>query len=105
MILQPIYTPTSGLQLDLFERVLGTIVLSQHNLPLLLRTRVLHPYLLCHLVRKLPDEARIPELRCYAQVFATSHQGVGFAAFGRSRDAVRVEVLLLAAGNGNKSGA
>jgi hypothetical protein len=44
------------------------------------------------------DEARVPELRRDSEIFAAAHQGVGFAALGRGRDAVGVEVLLLAAG-------
>jgi len=50
------------------------------------------------------DEARVPELRSDSEVFAAAHQGVGFAAFGRSRDAVGVEVLLLAAGERDETG-
>jgi hypothetical protein len=64
---------------------------------------MLDPYLLCHLIRKLPDKARIPELRRYTQVLAAAHQGIGFAALGRSGDTVGVKVLLLAASDGNKS--
>lgn len=127
MILQPIYTSTLGLcalitpanastfflcvpthsraklQFDFFVWVSGAVVLSQHYLPLLLGAHMLHPYFLCHLVRELPDEAWVPEFRSNTQVFTASHQGVGFAAFGRSGNTVRVEVLLLATGNGNES--
>jgi hypothetical protein len=91
------------LRLHLLVWIFSAIVLPQHDLPLLLRTCVLNPHLLCHLVRKFANEPRIPELRCYTQVLAAAHQGVGFAAFGRRRDAIRVEVLLLAAGYGNEA--
>ena len=94
---------TLYLRLDDYKRVFGTIVFPQHNLPLLLGARMLHPHLLRHLGRKLADEARVPELRSDTQVFTASHQGVGFAAFGCGGDAVRVEVLLLAAGYGDEA--
>ena len=91
------------LQLHLLVRILGSVVLPQHNLPLLLCARMLHPHLLRHLIRKIANEARIPEFRRDTQVFATSHQGIRFAAFGRSGNAIGVEVLLLATGDGDKS--
>jgi hypothetical protein len=50
------------------------------------------------------DEARVPELRGDSEVFAAAHQRVGFAALGRGRDAVGVEVLLLTAGEGDEAG-
>jgi hypothetical protein len=89
--------------LHFLVRISGAIVLPQHNLPLLLRARMLHPHLLRHLVREFANEPGIPELRCYAQVLAAAHQGVGLAALGRRGNAVRVEVLLLAASYGNKT--
>lgn len=73
-------------------------------LPPLLRRRVLHHHLPPHLAHELLDEARVPEFRGDAQVLAAAHQGVGFAAFGRGRDAVRVEVGLFAAGDGDEAG-
>jgi hypothetical protein len=50
------------------------------------------------------NEARVPELRRDSEIFAAAHQGVGLAPFGRGRDAVGVEVLLLAAGEGDEAG-
>ena len=86
---------------DLFRLLEGIshgIILPQDNLLFLLLGHVLHPDLLRHVPGKCPDEPRVPELRRNAQVFTASHEGVGFAAFGSGGDAVRVEVLLLAAG-------
>ena len=46
---------------------------------------------------------RSPELARNAQILAAPHQCVGFAPLGRGGDAVGIEVLLLAAGDGNES--
>jgi hypothetical protein len=86
------------LHLHLLERVFNLIVLPDHNLPLLLRALMLDPHLPCDLARKLANKPRIPQFARDTQVLAAAHQGVGFAALGRRRDAVGVEVLLLAAG-------
>ena len=60
--------------------------------------------LLARFPHEPPNETGIPEFACDAQVLAASHQGVGFAAFGCGRDAVRVEVLLFAARYADESG-
>ena len=108
LIIHPIAQTRSGhalpalqscTKLGLLERVPHSVILPQHHLPLLLRRDMLHPDLLCHLIRELPDEARVPEVGGDAKVFAGAHQGVGLAAFGGGRDAVGVEVLLFAAGD------
>ena len=59
---------------------------------------MLDPLLDGVLLHELADEAGVPELRGDAEVLAAPHQGVGFRALGGGRDAVFVEVLLLATG-------
>lgn len=96
--------PSSRLHLNLLERIPGRIILPQHNLPLPLRARVLHPNLLGPLTIELADEPRIPEFRRNAQVLAAAHQRVRFAALGRGGNTVWIKVLLLAARDGHESG-
>jgi hypothetical protein len=62
-----------------------------------------YPHLPRQLGAKFTYKPRVPEFARDAQIFAAAHQGVGFAAFGRSGDAVWVEVLLLTAGYRDKS--
>ena len=50
------------------------------------------------------DESGIPELRGNSQVFAAAHERVGLTAFGGGGDAVGVEVLLFATGEGDEAG-
>jgi hypothetical protein len=50
------------------------------------------------------NESRIPELRSNSQIFTAAHERVRLAALGRGGDAVRVEVLLFAAGEGDEAG-
>lgn len=69
-------------------------------LPPLLRRRMLHNHLPDMALHEPSNESRIPEFAGDAQVLTAAHQGVGFAALGGGRDAVRVEVLLFAAGDG-----
>lgn len=52
---------------------------------------------------ELADEAWVPELGCNTEVFAAAHEGVALDSLCRSRDTVRVKVLLLAAGNTNQA--
>ncbi len=89
--------------LDLLIRILDTIILAHRNLLLLLRHRMLHPHLLRMLRHVLPYVAWIPQLRRHAQVLAAAHQRVGLAPLGGGGDAVRVEVVLFAAGDGDES--
>jgi len=64
---------------------------------------MLHPNLLTLVRHELADEAGIPQLRRDAQILAAAHQRVGLAALGGGGDALGVEVLLFAAGDGDKS--
>jgi hypothetical protein len=91
------------LHLNLLEGVFYCVVLPHDKLPLLLCAHVLSPHLFCVLCSELAYEAWIPELACDTQVFAATHQGVGFAAFSGGGDAIGVKVLLLATGDRNKS--
>ena len=83
--------------LALLERVLDRIILPDDNLPLLLSRNMLDPHLLCEFTVELADKPRIPQFARDAQVFAAAHQGVRLAPLGRSRDAIRVEILLFSA--------
>lgn len=58
-------------------------------------------------VGRLPgaDPARVPQLRGNAEIFAAAHHAVGLAAFGGGGDGIGGEVWLLAAGDGDESGA
>lgn len=56
------FIPLSHLALDLLIRVLYAVILAQHHLPLPLSAHMLNPHLLCHLGRKLANEAWVPEL-------------------------------------------
>lgn len=52
---------------------------------------------------ELPDESWVPQLTGNPQVFAAPHHCVGFATFGRSRDAIFIEVVLFSASDRYKS--
>jgi hypothetical protein len=88
----------------LLVRIPHLIVLAHKVLPSPLSGDVLDEKLADMSLHEAADEARVPELRGDSEVFAAAHQGVGFAAFGGGRDAVGVEVLLLAAGEGDEAG-
>ena len=66
---------------------------------LLFDPRVFYEDLYAMLRLELPDEAGVPELARDAEVFAAAHERVAFARLRRGRDAIRVEVFLLSAGN------
>jgi hypothetical protein len=85
------------LHLNLLIRILDRIILPNHHLSLLLRAHMLNPHLPRRLAGKLANKPRIPEFASNAQVLAAAHQRVGFTSLGRRRDAVGVEILLLAA--------
>jgi hypothetical protein len=91
------------LHLHLLERVFDLIILPDHNLPLLLRAHMFDPHLSRQLARKLANKPGIPQFTRNAQVFAAPHQRIGFTPFRRRRNAVGVEVLLLATGYGHKA--
>lgn len=71
--------------------------------PPLLRHHVLDDDLTRVGRQEFTDEARVPEFRGDAQIFAAAHKGVGLAAFGRGRDAFGVKVLLFTTGDGDES--
>lgn len=52
---------------------------------------------------ELADEARVPELACYAEVLAAPHERIALACLGRGGDAVRVEVFLFTARDGDEA--
>jgi hypothetical protein len=68
-----------------------------------LSRNMLHHQLAHVSLHEAANEPGIPELRSNSQVFAAAHQRVGLAALGRGGDAVRVEVLLFAAGEGDET--
>jgi hypothetical protein len=80
-------------------RIRHILVLPNPNLALPLIHHVLHKHFFGMRRLELADPARIPQLARNAQVLAAAHQRVRLAALGRRRDAVRVEVVLLAAGD------
>jgi hypothetical protein len=88
---------------DLLVGVSHLVVLAHEVLPPPLSRDVLDEQLADMSLHEAADEARVPELRRDSEVLAAAHQGVGFAAFGRGRDAVGVEILLLAAGEGDEA--
>lgn len=49
--------------------------------------------------QELLDEARVPQFTRNTKILTAAHQGIGLAAFCGSWDAIRIEVLLFAAGN------
>ena len=88
----------------LLVRVPDLIVLAHEVLSPPLSSDVLDEQLADMSLHEAANEARVPELRRDSEIFAAAHQGVGLAAFGRGRDAVGVEVLLFAAGEGDEAG-
>lgn len=92
----------AALHLRLLKGVFNDVIFPYHNLPLLLGSCMLDPHFLCLLDGEFADEARIPQLRCDAQVFAAPHEGIGFAALCRRRYSIGVEILLFATGYGNQ---
>jgi hypothetical protein len=88
----------------LLVRIPHLIVLAHEVLSPPLGSDVLDKQLADMSLHEAANEARVPELRRDSEIFAAAHQGVGLAAFGRGRDAVGVEVLLFAAGEGDEAG-
>ena len=89
--------------LALLERVFDSIILSDHNLPLLLSRLVLDPHLLCVFGVEVADESWIPQLTRNTQVLTAAHQGIGLAPLSSGGNTVRLKVLLLAARYRDKS--
>ena len=65
---------------------------------------MLHKHLASLLGHEAAHEARVPQFTGDTQVLAAAHQCVGLAAFGSGGNAVRGEVVLFAAGDGDESG-
>lgn len=85
----------------LLVRVLkGRLILPSPELALPARLGILHPHLDAVLSPECADEARIPELRGDAKVFATAHKRVRFGPFSRRSYAVWVKVFLLSTSSG-----
>lgn len=90
------YSPSHlGAHLALLERVPDSVILPDDDLPLLLSRLMLDPDLLCIFVIELANKPWIPQFARDAQIFTTSHKGVGFATLGCSGDTIRLEILLL----------
>lgn len=87
----------------LLERILQLIVLAHVMLPPPLSRNMLNHQLTHMTAHETANKPGVPEFRSDPQVLAAAHESVGFAAFGRRRDAVGVEVLLLAAGDGDEA--
>ena len=95
---------SSSRRSNILERILQLVVLAHVVLSPPLGCDVLHHHLAHVGLHEATDEPRIPELGGDSQVFAAAHEGVGLAALGRGGDAVGVEVLLFAAGEGDEAG-
>lgn len=99
----PMFYISRAIRLNLLERVFDRIILPQPDLLSLLRHRVLDERLPRVFLNELSDEPRIPELACNAEIFATPHQGIGFAAFCRGGYAFGREVVHFTTGDGDES--
>lgn len=107
----PILSPSLSLSLSLYLpsalliRVLRVVSFAHCNLALLLGRDVFNPDLLSVFFLKIPNVARVPQLRGDAQVLAAAHQRVGLAPFAGGGDTVVVtEELALATGLCDESG-
>jgi|SRR5690242_17627256 len=89
--------------LALLKRVSYSVILPNDDLPLLLCCHMLNPHLLGVFFVELADKPWVPKLTCDTQIFTAAHQSVGFTSFSRSRDAIGLEVLLLAARDRDKA--
>lgn len=61
------------------------------------------PDLLGLLLHECAYEPRVPQIASHAEIFATAHQRVRFATFGRCRDTLSREVVLFAARDRDES--
>lgn len=95
--------PSSRRRRDILVRVLQLVVFTHVMLPPPLSSDVLDHHLAHVGLHEPADESRVPEFGRDSQVFAAAHESVGFAAFGRGGDAVGVEVLLFATGEGDEA--
>lgn len=95
--------PSSRRRRDVLVRVLELVVFPHVMLSPPLRRDVLDHHLAHVSLHEPADESRVPEFGRDSQVLAAAHESVGFAAFGRGGDAVGVEVLLFAAGEGDEA--
>lgn len=92
-----------SIRFDFLKGVAGFVVLAHPHLLPLLGRHMLDEELLCMLGLEFPDVPWIPKLAGDAQVLATAHHGVGFAAFDCGGNAIWGEIIHLATSHGNKS--
>lgn len=95
---------SSSRRSHVLEGVFQLVVLAHVVLPPPLSSDVLHHHLAHVSLHEATDEPGIPELGGNSQIFAAAHERVGLAALGRGGDAIGVEVLLFAAGEGDEAG-
>ena len=95
---------SSSWRSDILERVLQLVVLAHVVLSPPLGCDVLHHHLAHVSLHESTDEPGIPKLRGNAKVLAAAHERVGLASLGCGRDAVGIEVLLLAASERDEAG-
>lgn len=84
-------------KLGLPKRVPWLIIHPQPDLLLLLCRHMLDPNLLRMALHELSNKPRVPELTRNTQVFAATHQGIGFTALCGGGYAFWGEILLFAA--------
>ena len=85
-------------ELGLPEWIPRLIIHPQPDLLLLLCRHMLDPNLLRMTLHELSNKPRVPELTRNTQVFAATHQCIGFTALRSGRYAFWGEILLFAAG-------
>lgn len=95
---------SSSRRSNVLERVFQLVVLAHVVLSPPLGSDVLHHHLAHVSFHEAANESGIPELGGDSQVFAAAHERVGLAAFGCGGDAVGIEILLFATGEGDEAG-
>lgn len=93
----------AALPATLLPRIPHGIILASPNLRLLLADNMLHKDLTRILRLVLPDPAWIPEFTSNAEVLAASHQRIGSTSLGSRGNTIGREVILLTAGDRDKS--
>jgi len=94
---------TSSWPRDILVRVFQHVVLTHVMLSPLFSRNMFDHHLTHVSLHEPANESRIPKLRSDSQIFAAAHERVRFAALGRGGNAVGIEVLLFAAGEGDES--
>lgn len=95
---------SSSRRSNVLEGVFQLVVLAHVVLSPPFSSDVLHHHLAYVSLHEATDEPGIPELGGDSQVFAAAHERVGLAALSRGGDAVGIEVLLFATGEGDEAG-